>query len=298
MTKLKGVLEQNGIFSTLVVLFAIICFFALVLSPITVLITASNPSNINLMKVSQLILSVGVFIFPPFVLAFLCSKKPLAYLWLNQKTSWLDAGYVILFMLIIIPFVNLLGEMNQQLVLPKFMAGLESTLKSMEDQANKLVEQMLQVHGYAALLFNVFLIALLPAIGEELFFRGALIRVFQNWKGMIPAIWIVAILFSTIHLQFYGFVPRLLMGAFFGYLILWSGNIRLAVIAHFINNVVAVLFYYFKFNGVKLPDIDAVGTGNTLWIGIASGAIGLFGFFLLKRKLQLPAGNISTNEPV
>jgi len=298
MTKLKGVLEQNGIFSTLVVLFAIICFFALVLSPITVLITASNPSSINLMKISQLILSVGVFIFPPFVLAFLCSKKPLAYLWLNQKTSWLDAGYVILFMLIIIPFVNLLGEMNQQLVLPKFMAGLESTLKSMEDQANKLVEQMLQVHGYAALLFNVFLIALLPAIGEELFFRGALIRVFQNWKGMIPAIWIVAILFSTIHLQFYGFVPRLLMGAFFGYLILWSGNIGLAVIAHFINNVVAVLFYYFKFNGVKLPDIDAVGTGNTLWIGIASGAIGLFGFFLLKRKLQSPAGNISTNEPV
>jgi len=298
MTKLKGVLEQNGIFSTLVVLFAIICFFALVLSPITVLITASNPSSINLMKISQLILSVGVFIFPPFVLAFLCSKKPLAYLWLNQKTSWLDAGYVILFMLIIIPFVNLLGEMNQQLVLPKFMAGLESTLKSMEDQANKLVEQMLQVHGYAALLFNVFLIALLPAIGEELFFRGALIRVFQNWKGMIPAIWIVAILFSTIHLQFYGFVPRLLMGAFFGYLILWSGNIRLAVIAHFINNVVAVLFYYFKFNGIKLPDIDSIGTGNTLWIGIASGAIGLFGFFLLKRKLQLPAGNISTNEPV
>ena len=298
MTKLKGVLEQNGIFSTLVVLFAIICFFALVLSPVTVLITASNPSSINLMKISQLILSVGVFIFPPFVLAFLCSKKPLAYLWLNQKTSWLDAGYVILFMLIIIPFVNLLGEMNQQLVLPKFMAGLESTLKSMEDQANKLVEQMLQVHGYAALLFNVFLIALLPAIGEELFFRGALIRVFQNWKGMIPAIWIVAILFSTIHLQFYGFVPRLLMGAFFGYLILWSGNIRLAVIAHFINNVVAVLFYYFKFNGIKLPDIDSIGTGNTLWIGIASGAIGLFGFFLLKRKLQLPAGNISTNEPV
>ena len=298
MTKLKGVLEQNGIFSTLVVLFAIICFFALVLSPITVLITASNPSNINLMKVSQLILSVGIFILPPFVLAFLCSKKPLVYLRLNQKTAWLDAGYVILFMLIIIPFVNLLGDLNQQLVLPKFMAGLESTLKSMEDQANKLVEQMLQVHGYAALLFNVFLIALLPAIGEELFFRGALIRVFQNWKGMIPAIWIVAILFSTIHLQFYGFVPRLLMGAFFGYLILWSGNIGLAVIAHFINNVVAVLFYYFKFNGIKLPDIDSIGTGNTLWIGIASGAIGLFGFFLLKRKLQLPAGNISTNEPV
>jgi len=296
MNKLRGMLEQNGIFSTLVVLFAIICFFALLLSPVTVLITASNPSDIDLMKVSQLILSVGIFVLPPFVLAYLCSTKPLAYLRLDHKTSWLDAGYVVVFMLLIIPFVNLLGNLNQQLVLPDFMTGLESSLKSMEDQANKLVEQMLQVHGYGALFFNVFLIALLPAIGEELFFRGALIRIFQNWKGMIPAIWIVAILFSTIHLQFYGFVPRLLMGAFFGYLILWSGNMRLAIIAHFINNVVAVLFYYFKFNGVRLPDIDTIGTGNTLWIGIASGAIGLFGFFLLKRKLQSPARKISTEE--
>jgi len=288
MNRFKGILDQSGIFSNLVVLFAILCLFVLVLSPITALITASNPSNVNLMKVSQLILSIGVFVLPPLLLAYMCSKKPLAFLHLDVKTKWIDAGYVILFMLIIIPFVNLLGDMNQHLALPNFLAGLESTLKSMEDKANKLVEQMLQVHGYAALFFNIFLIALLPAIGEELFFRGALIRIFQNWKGMKTAIWIVAFIFSAIHMQFYGFIPRLLMGAFFGYLLLWRGNLWLPVIAHFVNNVVAVVFYYFKFNGVKLPDIDAIGTGNTLWIGIASGAIGIFGLFLLKKKIQRP----------
>jgi len=146
---------------------------------------------------------------------------------------------------------------------------------------------MLQVHGYYALSFNIFLIAILPALGEELFFRGAIIRVFQDWRGFKTAIWITAFIFSAIHLQFYGFLPRLLMGAFFGYLLLWSENLWLPVTAHFINNVVAVVFYYLKFNGYKLPDIDAIGTGNTLWIGIASGVMGIIGIFMLKRRFQL-----------
>jgi hypothetical protein len=134
-------------------------------------------------------------------------------------------------------------------------------------------------------------IAVLPAFGEELFFRGAIIRVFQDWKGFKTAIWITAFIFSAIHLQFYGFVPRFLMGAFFGYLLLWSENLWLPITAHFINNLLAVIFYYFKYNGYKIPDIDAIGTGNTLWIGIASGALGIFVIIWLKRRLQIQKDN-------
>jgi len=287
MNRLKGILESSGIFSNLVVLLAIICFFVLVLSPITVLLTVANPLSVNSMKLSQLILSTGVFILPPFVLAYLCSKNPINYLQLNKRTGGSDLIFVILFMLVIIPFVNLLGDINQHVVLPTIFAGVESWMKSSEDAAGKLVEKMLQVHGVYALLFNVFLIALLPALGEELFFRGALLRVIEPWKGMKTAIWITAFLFSAIHLQFYGFVPRLLMGAFFGYLLLWSGNLWLPIVAHFINNVIAVVFFYLKFNGYKMPDIDSIGFGNTLWIGIVSGAIGVFGIYKLKEKFQL-----------
>ena len=137
------------------------------------------------------------------------------------------------------------------------------------------------------MLFNIFLIAFIPAMGEELFFRGALQGALRDWKGIKTAIWITAIVFSAIHLQFYGFVPRMLLGAFFGYLIFWSNSIWPAVLAHFVNNVMAVIFYYFKYNGYKLPDIDTIGTGNTLWLGIASGAIALFGLFQLKKQLEL-----------
>ncbi|MDD4967885.1 MAG: CPBP family intramembrane metalloprotease [Paludibacter sp.] len=292
MNRFKGILEQSGLFSNLVVLFAFICFFVLLLSPLTALMAVTNPPSVNFLKLSQLVLSTAVFILPPFALAYLCSKSPVAYLYFDTKTRIPDAGFVILFMLIIIPFVNLLGDINHHLVLPGFLSGVENWMKSAEDEANKLVEQMLQVHGYTALFFNIFLIALLPAIGEELFFRGALIRIFQQWKGIKTAIWIAAFIFSTIHLQFYGFVPRLLMGAFFGYLLLWSGNLWLPIIAHFINNVVAVIFYYLKYNGYKMPDIDSIGYGNTLWIGIASGALGIFLIYRLRVIFRLRADKI------
>jgi len=289
MNRLKGILEQSGIFSNLVVLLAIICFFVLILSPITAFFTVANPLSVSSMKLSQLILSTGVFILPPLLLAYLCSKNPIVYLQFNAKTNVLDVGFVILFMLIIVPFVNLLGDINQHLVLPKVFAGVENWMKLSEAEADKLVGKMLQVHGAYALFFNIFLIALLPAIGEELFFRGALLRIFEPWKGMKTAIWITAFIFSAIHLQFYGFVPRLLMGAFFGYLLFWSGNLWLPITAHFINNVIAVIFFYLKFNGYNLPDIDSIGFGNTLWIGIVSGAIGIFGIYKLKERFQLKA---------
>ncbi len=286
MNKFKGVLQHSGIFSKLVVLFAIICFFILLLAPLSSLINVASTES-NTLKLYQLLLSIGMFVLPPFILAYLCSKKPAEYLYLNKKANPKDIVFIVLLMLLIIPFINLLGDLNHQLVLPKALAGLEKWIKINEDAASKLEDQMLQVHGVYALFFNVFVIAILPALGEELFFRGTIIRVFQDWKGFKTAIWVTAFIFSAIHLQFYGFVPRLLMGAFFGYLLLWSENLWLPITAHFINNLVAVVFYYLKFNGYKIPDIDAVGTGDTLWIGIASGAVGIFGIFWLKSSLQI-----------
>ncbi|MDP4239315.1 MAG: CPBP family intramembrane metalloprotease [Bacteroidota bacterium] len=291
MNKLKGILEQSGLSSKLVMLFAVLCFFVLILTPISSLISVSSLSAVEQMKLSQLFLSIGTFILPPFVLAYLCSKKPSAYLYLNDKMKWSDAGTIILFMLLIIPVVNLLGDLNQQLVLPKSFSGLENWMKLTEDKATRLEEKMLQVHSWYALFFNIVLIAVLPAIGEELFFRGALIRIFREWRGFQPAIWIVAFIFSAIHLQFYGFVPRLLLGAFFGYLLLWSGNLWLPILAHFINNVVAVIFYYLRFNGYKLPDIDSIGFGNTLWIGLLSGALGIFGILWLRSRFNRQLNN-------
>jgi membrane protease YdiL (CAAX protease family) len=293
MSNLKGSFEQSGVFTKIFILLAITLFFTLILSPIIALLSFSNPSSVGVLKISQLLLSIGVIVLPPVVLAYLISTNPFNFLYLQKRnTNWGELVFVILFMIIIIPFINLLGDLNHRIILPKVFSGVEMWMKTSEDQATVLTQKFLTVRTIPGLFFNIILIAFIPAIGEELYFRGAIQRVIQPWKGIQVSIWITAIIFSTIHFQFYGFLPRMLMGAFFGYLLIWSKNLWFPVIAHFTNNAIAVIFYYFKFNGFKLPDIDSVGTGNTIWIGLLSGALGLFGFFWLKRRIQLKRGEI------
>jgi len=285
MNSIKDMFKNGGIATQLLVLFAIICFCLLIISPITVIINELKLQNVTSIKLIQLISSIGLTVVPAYIFAKTFSSKPGAYLSITTRTNWKILTYVALLMIVAIPFINLLGSINQQMVLPKALAGMESWMKDAESKASELTVKILNVHSLSGLSFNVLLVAILPAIGEELIFRGVLIKILKNWKGIKLAIWLTAIIFSAIHLQFYGFIPRMLMGAFFGYLLLWSNSLWLPIVAHFINNAVAIIFYYLKFNGYKMPDIDNIGTGNTLWLGIASGALVVFGISQLKKQI-------------
>ena len=286
MNKFKGMFTQSGIISKLLILIGFSCFFAVLGSMIWVLITHGNLVDIGSLKLMQLIQSIGVFVLPPFVLAYLCSNNTTEFLHFDRQINLLVILFVVLFMILIVPFINLSGDLNQRLVLPKALAGLESMMKAYENQATQLTEKLLNVHNLPALFFNIFLIAIIPALGEELFFRGAIQGVLQQKINAKAAIWITAIVFSAIHFQFYGFVPRMLLGAFLGYLLVWSGNLWLSIAAHFTNNVLAIIFYYMKTNGYKIFDIDTIGTGDTLWIGCFSGLFAVFGFYFFMRYFQ------------
>jgi len=246
----------------------------------------ANPTEINSVRWLQFAQAVGLFIVPPLVLAYLWSDKPFKYLCLDKNPDIVNVLFIILFMMLVIPFVNLLGEWNQQLKLPHAFAAIEAQMKASEAEIALLTKKLLDVHSLKGLFGNVFLIAFIPAFGEELFFRGALQRIFQNKKNAIMAIWITAFIFSAIHFQFYGFVPRFLMGVFFGYLLVWSGNLWLPILAHFTNNAVAIVFYYLKQNGFQVFDIDTLGTGNTLWAGCVSGLLTLMMIILYRAKLR------------
>ena len=286
MNKFKGMFTQSGIISKLLILIGFSCFFAVLGSMIWVLITQGNLVDIGSLKLMQLIQSIGIFVLPPFVLAYLCSNNTTKFLHFDRQINLLVILFVVLFMILIVPFINLSGDLNQRLVLPKALAGLESMMKAYESQATQLTEKLLNVHNLPALFFNIFLIAIIPALGEELFFRGAIQGVLQQKINAKAAIWITAIVFSAIHFQFYGFVPRMLLGAFLGYLLVWSGNLWLSIAAHFTNNVLAIIFYYMKTNGYKIFDIDTIGTGDTLWIGCFSGLFAVFGFYFFMRYFQ------------
>lgn len=178
-------------------------------------------------------------------------------------------------MLTALPLINLLVSWNEQIRLPESLSGLEQLMQQMEAQADQLLQNFLTYQNGAwwVLLLNLLVLAVLPAIGEELTFRGVLQQLLVSRKSKVEsrehvAVWVTAFIFSFIHFQFYGFIPRLLLGALLGYALLWSGNIRYSMIMHATNNALSVLLFYL---GTYVWDmtqaqLDALGTEHTWWL--------------------------------
>lgn len=287
LDKYKARFIPGGLMSSLFILLAFAFVFIFVAALAGQILTGGDYHTVSSMKLIQLLQSLGLFFLPPLLFAYFCTNSVTDFLALRYKRPFVSFVFVGLFMLLCVPAINLAGFLNQQIVLPDFLHSLEQWMKTSEQQATVATEKMLGVHSFQSLLFNLFLMALMPALGEELFFRAALLRIFSKRFGAHWAVWITAIIFSAIHLQFYGFLPRMLLGAFFGYLLVWSKSLWLPVVAHFVNNALVVIVFYFRFNGYVLPDFDSVGTGSTLWLGLLSlafciGIIPLFYKYLSK----------------
>jgi uncharacterized protein len=221
----------------------------------------NDPQSIRLLKFFQVVQSIGLFIVPPFILAWLFHDRIDDYLFLNKNISAASSFLVIALIFFTLPLINFVGEWNNQMQFPEWLSGMEEWMKNAEERAEELTEAFLKVETTGGLLFNLFMIALLPAIGEELLFRGVIQRIFTNWtRSHHWGIWISAILFSALHIQFYGFVPRLLLGVLFGYLLVWSGSIWLPIIAHFFNNAFAVTAMYLIDKNILNPQLEEIGS--------------------------------------
>jgi uncharacterized protein len=223
--------------------------------------TENISGHLDLFRLLQVVQSFFIFIIPPFLFAWLAGDRVLEYLQLKKKPSWYWIIWVATFIFIAVPFLNLLAEINSKLSFPDALQSTLNWMKSKEKEAEILTDNFLGVKTVGGLIFNLFMIALLPAIGEELLFRGVLQKLFHNWfKNYHWAIWITAVLFTAMHFQFLSLLPRLLLGALFGYLLVWSGTLWLPIIAHFINNAVAVIFYWLTYNGFVGKQLDEIGT--------------------------------------
>jgi hypothetical protein len=222
------------------------------------------------------------------VLAYLFHGNPKEYLQLRKVAPAASLLWVGLGMLAAVPLINLLGDLNSRMHLPSFLAPVEQWMRDSEDKAAVLTEAFLDMPGPGDLAFNLFMIALLPAVGEEWLFRGVVQRLFGEWSGKKQVgIWAAALLFSAMHLQFYGFVPRLLLGALLGYLLLWSGSIWLPMLAHFLNNAAAVLAAYLYQHQVLTTNPDTLGLGpDQFMILLASIILTALCFALGKRSAQ------------
>ncbi len=245
----------GGVFVSMIGFFGIWLVMGISLDAIPGMLNNLNePGNIVLLKFFQILQTIGMFILPPLVLAWSLDDRPLHYLQLGRKPGWIILLVVCAIILAGGPLIEWSSMVNQQLVLPSWMSSLEEWMRSSEDQATEITKAFLSTKTTGGLLGNLVIVAVLPAIGEELLFRGVLQQLIKTMTGKSHlAIWITAILFSALHLQFFGFLPRMLLGALFGYLLEWTGTLWIPIIAHFINNAAGVVSYFFTGEGLE-PD--------------------------------------------
>ncbi|WKV13116.1 CPBP family intramembrane glutamic endopeptidase [Marivirga harenae] len=184
-------------------------------------------------------------------------------------------------------FNSIVIEWNMNIEFPEFMKGFGEWARNMEDRLMQLTELLSSYGSFGEMLIALVIIGILPAVGEELVFRGLLQNKIQAaTKNAHLAIWISAIIFGAFHMQFFGVVPRILLGALFGYIYLYSGNIWYPILAHFVNNGLAVVVMYFGPKYVEDFDPMEVDTAVPLYVSI----IGLFAclvfFFYFKKFMK------------
>ena len=228
-------------------------------------INAAN-LNISALKFYQAIYSIGMFIIPPFIIAYFLSSNVRSYLQINQSARFSTFVQSFFIVLVSLPLINMMGELNSQIHFPDFLKDVETWMKSSEEHAALVTQKFLRMNNIGDLLVNLILVAVIPALGEELLFRGVLQKQLSKWTGNIHwGIFISAALFSALHMQFFGFFPRLFLGMLFGYLLVWTGSLWIPIFAHLVNNGIAVTASYFIGKGQLPEETDAIGSSNMMW---------------------------------
>lgn len=219
------------------------------------------------------------FIVPALIYPLLVSQRPLQFHSVTSAPAVLAVFLATVLTLLALNPVTLLALLND-LVSTNNWGELGEWFRTNDEQVSDMQEHMITQKGAGGVALALLVIAILPAIGEELFFRGALQRLFQGWAGVHAGVIITAIVFSAFHLQFSGFLPRLFLGLFLGYLFVWTGNLWFPIIAHFVNNAFIVIVA--QFYSPDDLDVEAIGTPD-LWTA-AFGTLLFAGFAYLFYK--------------
>lgn len=237
----------------------------------------------------QAINHVGTFLLPALAYWYLIERR--TWQQFNARPLWAVAGLGLVALVVIgfMPFDGLIIEWNQNLHLPPTLASLEAWIRNQEKSLAGITKYLTTFNTTGQLVVALLVIAVIPAIGEEVLFRGVLQRNFSYWTGNgHVGIWLAAVLFSAIHIQFLGFFPRMLLGALFGYLYAWSGNLWVPIGAHFVNNGFTVLMVYLHERKMTTVDIEGSESVPVL-LAMLSLALtaGLLYYFRQSNKIYL-----------
>jgi hypothetical protein len=251
-------------------------------------LTKADVAQINVLKLLQFVSALFSFVVPALVIAFVFNKSGMPLLNLKKSPPAWYYLLVPVFMFSLMPLMNIIIQWNESLSLPQSMNGLELKMKSMEESSQSLVKLMISGTTGLDLFVNILFVGMLPALGEELLFRGVIQKHLGEWvKNPHISIFLAAFIFSFIHFQFYGFVPRLMLGMIFGYLVYFSGSLWPAIFAHFFNNTMAVIAMHFTNTGALSTDANSFGTqtGDIYFVIFGLVLALASGFILFRKKI-------------
>lgn len=218
---------------------------------------------------------VLAFIAPAIATMAICFHQPLRVMGLNRAPSWSGILVALLVCVVSLPMMNWVVEWNKSIHLPDSLRAIEDVMRMAEDMAEAATEQLLSGTSIGKLLANVMVVGVMAGVSEEIFFRGGMQRLLTigRWNTH-AAVWVVAIVFSAVHFQFFGFVPRMLLGAWLGYLLVRTGSLWVPIFAHALNNSLVVVASWLGDTGrIATGSLDNLGipkSGEFPWLALAS----------------------------
>lgn len=254
-----------------------------------------NGSGTTAIYVGSVMQSVLATALPAYLIAALTHAEPARYLQMTNNGKMAEKVLFAVLAFILSYFLaSFLSQWNKGMELPASMHEVEEVFRTMEDAALETTGLLLSGKTVGSLILNLVVLAGFAAVSEEMFFRGALQQFIQEkFPNGHVAVWITALVFSLVHFQFYGFLPRLLLGGLLGYLFLYTRNLWIPIIFHFINNALIVVLHYFWGDSEWMKQIEGMPVDG--WFALAAGVSGLCTVLLfwkyVKRNGQLTIDN-------
>jgi uncharacterized protein len=239
-----------------------------------------KPENTEVSRLVNVFSSILIWGVPAFAVAIISGKDPAGQLGCNEILSGKQTFFVVLMIVAAVILTGALAELNHMIPVPEKAA---MKFQQWEDQYNKNVMGIANMKTTNDYIFSLMVLALVPALFEELFFRGVLQQTMIGiTKNAFAGIFITSFIFSAIHGSFYGFLPRLFLGLMLGYIFYYSKNLWLSIIAHFLNNAFGVTVLYNLSRSGKLTP-EAMEESYPLYYGLI-GAAAIVLLFIAFRK--------------
>lgn len=235
-------------------------------------------------RIGMILQDIFFFFLPAYTIYKWSEDKPMQALGMKKERNLIKYSLLgLLVFLIAYPLISASTMWNQQMVLPQWLSAVEDWMRKSEDAIGESMNQFFAEKTIYNLVWNIMIVGVAAGFVEEVFFRGALQQLLEKWtKNGHLAVWIAAFIFSAVHLQFYGFLPRFIMGLILGYLFFYSRNLWVSIFVHFANNTLGVLSQFFSGNTEVVE--SAAEEAPEMWIPTVFAIISAVLVFFAMRK--------------